>query len=120
VITPDTSWEETVGLFKYRALVTVDTLTAAQPGRTYPSGTRAFLVHADRIGAPGLDRYFPAMMTWEDGSDLQCGEHTIVTITVADSAAPLYLAAGQRFTLWGAGSGHGVISRRVFFESSPG
>ena len=106
----------TVGLFRFRALVTVDAPPAPDPEKTYLSGTRAFMVHASRIGEPAEDKYFPAMMTWEDEGELHPGDHAVVTLTVADGEAPSYLEAGQHFTLWGAGYGHGVISRRVFFE----
>ncbi len=105
-----------MGLFRFRALVTVDAPPARDPAKTYQSGTRALMIHACRTEEPAYDKYFPAMMTWEDERELHPGERAVVTLTVAAADAPCYLGAGQHFTLWGAGYGHGVISRRVFFE----
>jgi hypothetical protein len=99
---------------KYRALVTLDAPAKGGPGRQYPSGTHALMVHARRIGQPSCDKYFPASIYPDDEQPLMPGEQRIVTITVAEDDAPAYLAAGQPFTIWGASSGHGVISRRVF------
>jgi hypothetical protein len=108
-----------VRLFKFRALVDIDLADASIPVRAYHSGTRALTVHAWRIGEPARDKYFPAMLTWDDKRDLLPGDHAVVTITVVDQEAPDYLDAGQSFTLWGGGSGHGVISRRVFTDGIP-
>lgn len=106
-------------LFKFRALVDIDPAESAVPVRAYHSGTRALTVHAYRIGEPGRDKYFPVMMTWDDQRDLLPGDHAVVTITVVDQEAPEYLDAGQRFTLWGGGCGHGVISRQIFTDGIP-
>lgn len=106
-------------LFKFRALVDIDPADAATPAKAFHSGTRALTVHASHIGEPAGGRYIQAMMTWDDQRDLWPGDHAIVTITVSDQEAPEYLAAGQRFTLWGGGSGHGIISRQVFTDGSP-
>jgi hypothetical protein len=103
----------------FRALVDIDPADASVPVRAFHSGTRALTVHACRIGQPASDKYFPAMLTWDDQRDLLPGDHAVVTITVVDQEAPDYLDAGQRFTLWGGGSGHGVISRRVFTDGIP-
>jgi hypothetical protein len=106
-------------LFRFRALLTLDSASASEPGRAYLSGTRALMVHASRIGLPASDRYFPATITWDEERDLRCGDTAVVTITVADESATAYLDAGQPFELWGDGSGHGVISRRVFTDGGP-
>lgn len=106
-------------LFKFRALVDIDPAEASAPGRAFHSGTRALTVHAHRIGQPGCDKYIPAMLTWDDQRDLQPGDHAVVTITVVDQEAPEFLAAGQPFTLWGGGTGHGIISRQVFTDGTP-
>jgi len=108
-----------VRLFKFRALVDIDPADGSSPVRAFHSGTRALTVHACRIGQPASDKYFPAMLTWDDQHDLLPGDHAIVTITVVDQQAPDYLDAGQPFTLWGGGSGHGIISRRVFTDGIP-
>jgi hypothetical protein len=108
-----------VRLFKFRALVDIDLADTSAPVRAYHSGTRALTVHARRIGEPACDKYFPAMLTWDDQRDLLPGDHAVVTITVVDEEAPAYLDAGQPFTLWGGGSGHGVISRQVFTDGIP-
>jgi hypothetical protein len=42
------------------ALVTVDAPAANAPDRSYASGTRAFLVHASRIGQPDTGKSFQA------------------------------------------------------------
>ena len=106
-------------LYRFRALVTVDAPAASDPGRAYASGTRAFLVHAYRIGQPAREKFFQAMLTWDDDTELRPGDHAVVTITVTDSEAPAYLDAGQRFTLWGGGSGHGMVARQVYTASAP-
>jgi hypothetical protein len=108
-----------VTLFKFRALVDFDPVAAGTPARAFHSGTCALTVHATHIGEPRGDRYLQAMMTWDDQQDRWPGDHAIVTITVADQKATEYLAAGQRFTLWGGGSGHGIVSRQVFTDGSP-
>jgi hypothetical protein len=105
--------------FRYRALVELDRPMRGGPGRLYPSGTRALMVHARRIGQPSGHKYFPATIAQDDQQPLQPGEHLVVTITVSDDDAPSYLAPGQPFTIWGGNTGHGIISRRVFTESGP-
>ncbi|HUB42884.1 MAG TPA: hypothetical protein VMA72_28855 [Streptosporangiaceae bacterium] len=106
-------------LYRFRALVTVDPPAANTPDRSYASGTRAFLVHANRIGEPARAKFFQAMMTWDEDTELRPGDRAVVTITVADSDAPAYLDAGQRITLWGGGSGHGMVARQVYTASAP-
>jgi len=108
-----------VRLYRFRALVTVDAPAANAPERTYASGTRAFLVRANRIGQPTREKFFQAMMTWDEDTELRPGDRAVVTITVADSEAPAYLDAGQRFMLWGGGSGHGMVARQVYTASAP-
>jgi hypothetical protein len=61
----------------------------------------------------------PATISTDDLLPLQAGDHVVVTITVTDDDAPAYLGPGQSFTLWGGGTGHGIISRRVFADSGP-
>lgn len=70
---------------------------------------------------PSYSGYFPCEMTWDDEErTLRGGDHALVTITVTDEHAPEFLDAGQHFTMWsGTEVGHGVISRRVYFSSSP-
>ena len=106
-------------IYRFRALVTVDAPVANAPDRAYASGTRAFLVHANRIGQPARSKFFQAMMTWDEDTELRPGNRAVVTITVADTDAQAYLDAGQRFTLWGGGSGHGMIARQVYTASAP-
>jgi hypothetical protein len=106
-------------LYRFRALVTVDLPDGSGPARAYHSGTRNLMVRACHIGPPAFDRYFPVMMTWDEPGDLQPGVRAMVTITVTDKAAPAYLGAGQPFTLWGGGSGHGVITRQVYTDGAP-
>ena len=77
------------------------------------------MVHAQRIGQPDYHKYFPAAICQDEERPLRPGEQHIVTITVTGDDAPSYLAAGQRFTLWGGCSGHGIISRRVFTAAGP-
>jgi hypothetical protein len=108
-----------VRLYRFRALVTVDPPEGSRPARAYHSGTRNLMVHACHIGSPAGDRYFPVTMTWEEPGDLRSGDRAMVTITVTDTDAPAYLGAGQPFTLWGGGSGHGVITRQVYTDGAP-
>lgn len=105
--------------FRFRALVTVEAPARGGSERQYPSGTRSLMVHAWRIGQPSWDKYFPAAICRDDGLPLRPGERAIVTITVTGDDAPEYLGYGQPFTLWGAGAGHGIISRRVFTAFGP-
>jgi hypothetical protein len=105
--------------FMFRALVTLDQPAQDGAGRQYPSRTRGLMVHASRIGQPSCDKYFPALISRDDDRPLQSGEPTVVTITVADDDAPGYLRVGQTFTLWGGGTGHGIVSRQVFTAGSP-
>ena len=106
-------------LYMFRALVTLDAPTATGADRTYASGTRAFLVRASRIGQPARVKFFQAMVTWDEDTELRPGDRAIVTMTIADSDVQAYLDAGQRFSLWGGGFGHGVIARQVYTASAP-
>ena len=76
-------------------------------------------MHASHIGSPAGDRYFPAVMTWDEPTDPWSGDDAAVTITVADQEAPRYLAAGRPFTLWCGGPRRGVITRQVYTDGSP-
>jgi hypothetical protein len=105
--------------FRYRALVTLDPPALGEAGARYPSGTRALMVHARRIGEPSVDRYMPATICPDDQLPLRPGDQVVATITVTDDDAPSFLAPGQPFTLWGGSTGHGIISRRVFTDSGP-
>jgi len=106
-------------LFRFRALVTVDPPDGPGPARAYHSGTRKLMVHACHIGPPPGDRYFPVIMTWDEPRDLRSGDKAMVTITVADADASAYLGTGQPFTLWGSGSGRGIITRQVYTDGAP-
>ncbi len=105
--------------FKFRALVTLDPPAPGRDGRQYPSGTHALMIHACQIDDFSRDKYFPTVIACDAEQPLQPGERMVVTVTVADDDALLYLGAGQQFTLWGASGGHGVISRRVFTDGQP-
>ena len=104
--------------FRYRALVEFDQGASGGPGRQYPSGTRALMVHARRIGEPSGHKYFPATIVL-DGQPPP-GEHVVVPITVTDDDAPSYFAPGQPFTIWGDAAGRGIISRRLLADPDPG
>jgi hypothetical protein len=107
-----------VTVFRFRAVITLD--PAAEPAAAeYASGTRALLIRDARVGDPGAGQFFQAMMTWDEENPLRPGDHAVVTLTIADSDAPACLASGQRFTLWGACAGRGVISRRVYTAAGP-
>lgn len=105
--------------FRFRALVTLDPSGDGALGSEYPSGTHKLMVHAQRFSQPSSDRYFPAAISRDDEQRLRPGEQAVVTITVTDDDAPLYLATGEPFTLWGDSHGHGVITRRVFTAFGP-
>lgn len=102
-------------LARFRALITLD--PAGRP-REFPSGTRV-LVHGTRIGDPASGKFFQAVMTSDEENPLRPGDHAVVTLTIADGDAPAYLAAGQHFMLWGASTGHGIISRQVYTPAGP-
>ena len=110
-----------VSLFRYRALVTLD---PPRPGQDetdaqFPSGTHKLMVHAWRAGKPPHDKYFAAEIWPDEDSPLRPGVRAIVTITVTDDDAPDYLGPGRMFSLWGGGTGRGIVSRRVFSNASP-
>jgi hypothetical protein len=108
-----------VKVFRFRAAITLDP-AAGPSAREHASGTRALLVHGTRNGEPGTGKFFPEMMTWDDEENpLRPGDRAVVTVTIADAEAPAYLAAGQHFGLWGAGGGHGVISRPACTAAGP-
>ncbi len=106
--------------FKYRALLTMD----VEPGEWdagYPSGTHKIMIRCPNLGQPGQRRYFPAAIYRDDDGPLAPGGTAIVTIDVPDDDAAAYFGPGQHVTLWnGHDIGHGVISRRVFFNHGPG
>jgi hypothetical protein len=77
------------------------------------------MIHTSGSGQPSCSKYFPATITRDDGQPLKPGERQVVTITVTDDEAGLFLAPGTPFTIWGGGYGRGIVSRRVFTNSSP-
>jgi hypothetical protein len=87
--------------------------------REYASGTRRLMVHVRCLALPALDKYFPSLITRDDGQPLKPGQPATVTITVTGDEAPWFLAPGQEFSIWGGGRGHGVVSRRVFTNGGP-
>ena len=108
--------------FRFRALVMLDSWAPARGRHLHgldPSATHALIIHAWRADRPARTKSVPAAIARDDGHPLGSGERQVVTITIADDEAPLFLAPGRRFTIWGGGSGRGVISRRVFTDSGP-
>lgn len=77
------------------------------------------MVCARHAGQPSHSKYFAAAISRDDGQPLCPGQRQVVTVTITDDEAPLFLAPGSPFTIWGGGSGHGVVSRRVFTGSGP-
>jgi hypothetical protein len=109
--------------FRFRALVMIESLAPGRPrrdsGGLESSATHALMVHASRSGQPSSGKYFPATISRDDGQPLEPGERQVVTITIADDEADLFLAPGRPFRIWGGGSGRGIVSRRVFTDSGP-
>jgi hypothetical protein len=110
-----------VSLFRFRALVTLD---PARPGHEetdehFPVGTHRLMVHAWKTGTPVHDKLFAAEIWSDEGTPLHAGDRAIVTITVTDDDAPDYFSPGRQFALWGGAGGRGVVSRRVFSNSTP-
>ena len=106
--------------FRFRALVTFDSVVRGCPARQYSSGTRALMVHTRRPGETGGHLFFPAVITRDDEKPLQPGTHTVVTITLTSDGAEAPLEAGQHFAVWnGDDMGHGIISRQVFTAFGP-
>lgn len=106
--------------FRFRALVTFDSVVRGCPARQYSSGTRALMVHTRQPGETGGHVFFPAVITRDDEKPLQPGTHTVVTITLTSDGAEAPLEAGQHFALWnGDDMGHGIISRQVFTAFGP-
>jgi hypothetical protein len=106
-------------VFKYRALLTLDPPASGSAARQHASGTHSLMIHVGHVGSQTCDKYFPAFITFDAESPLSQGERLVVTVTVTDDDAPLYLAPGQSFTVWGDCAGHGLISRRVFTDGEP-
>jgi hypothetical protein len=102
---------------RFRALIALDE-TETHPA--FENYTHKVTV---RVHDPKMPEYivsFPAVMCWEDDRQLRAGDHAVVTITINDEAADPLIDAGQEITLWSGGDvGHGVVSRRVFFEHAP-
>jgi hypothetical protein len=105
--------------FKFRALMTLDSWAKDRRRGLDPSATHFLMVHVLHAGQPSSEKYFPAAITRDDGQPLQPGQSQVVTIAVTDDEAPLFLAPGQPFTIWGGGYGRGIVSRRVFTTSGP-
>jgi hypothetical protein len=108
-----------VKTFKFRALLTLDPPGPGRQARQYPSGTHSLMIHVGHVGKVPCDKYFPAVIVRDAEEPLSQGESAVVTVTVVDEDADLYLDAGQTFTIWGGCGGHGRISRRVFTDSEP-
>ena len=104
--------------YRFRAVLTLDAPLNSRRSN-YESGTRHLLVHAWRLDEPLLGKYLQAMILSDGGLPIEPGSSQIATIAVTDDEALSYLAPGQRFTLWGQGSGHGIISRRIFTDQGP-
>lgn len=105
-------------LFRFRALLSLDPAgLGRRDPQEYPCGTHALMVEAAPLGRAAGQRCFPAAIYRVDGRPLRRGEPSVVaTIEIADDAAGEFLDAGQHFALWnGTETGHGVISRQVFF-----
>ena len=115
--------EGLVRRFRFRALVMIESLAPGRLGRDSggldSSATHALMIHAGGAGRPSSSKYFPATISRDDGRPLAPGERQVVTITIADDEADLFLGPGQPFTIWGGGSGRGIVSRRVFTDSGP-
>jgi hypothetical protein len=109
--------------FSFRALVIIESWAPAGRGRDSPgldsSATHALMIHASRSGQPPCSKYFPAAISRDDGRALEPGERQVVTITIANDEAGLFFTPGRPFTIWGGGSGRGIVSRRVFTDSGP-
>jgi hypothetical protein len=109
--------------FRFRALVTLESWASARREQDRrgldPSATHALIIHVWHAGQPSCSKSFPAGISRDDGQPLEPGQRQVVTITVTDDEAPQFLAPGRQFTIWGGGSGRGVISRRVFTNSGP-
>lgn len=105
--------------YRFRAVITLEPASADGKRGRYESGTRHLLVHAWRLDEPLLGKFLPAMILCDSGQPLEGGKNQVATIAVTDDDALAYLAPGQPFTLWGQGTGHGVISRRIFTDQSP-
>ena len=105
--------------FKFRALVTLDPAAPGRDVRHFASGTHNLMIHASQLGDLSHDKYFPAVIAYDDEHPLQQGERAVVTFTVEGDDVLQYLGAGQHFTIFGASAGHGVISRREFTDGQP-
>jgi len=105
--------------FRYRALVELDTPVSGSRSEGCPGETRVLMVHARHLDQPWVHKYMSATISSDDRLPLRPGDHLVVTITVTDDDAPSFLGPGQSFTLWGGGTGHGIITRRVFTDSGP-
>jgi hypothetical protein len=102
---------------RFRALIALDETETHEAFSNYTHAVTV-RVHDDRM--PEYIRSFPAEMCWDEERQLSPGDHAVVTVTVNDVAAEPLFEAGTEFTLWAAGNvGHGVVSRRVFFEHAP-
>lgn len=102
---------------RFRALIELDK-TETHPA--FANYTHALTVRVNDRNMPGYIRSFPAVMCWDEERELLPGDHAVVTITVNDEAADPLFEAGDKITLWSSCEvGHGVVSRRDFFEHSP-
>lgn len=108
-----------MGVFKFRALLTLDPPAAGSRARQYASGTHSLMVHIGHVCGQPCDKYLPAVITRDAEEPLLQGQRAVVTVTVTDDDALLYLAPGQPFTIWGGCGGHGLVSRRVFTDGEP-
>ena len=84
-----------------------------------PSNVERLLVHAWLPGEPMTQKFFPSVISSDDGQPLTAGRRTLVTLALTDEAAPAYLAAGRPFTVTGHHNGRGIVSRRVFTDFGP-
>jgi hypothetical protein len=102
----------TMGLTKFKALVTLDDDGASRIGADLPDQNCPFTLR-EKGADPKPSAFHKVMVSTDDGEPLRPGDvdHIVTMTLLTEGSRPL--AAGCRFDLWhGTKVGHGLVSRR--------
>jgi hypothetical protein len=101
-------------VFKFRALISLETAAHGGPVDDLPSATVSLVLRGHREDWPRT-KIFTALLSTDDGEPLHAGDnHRTVTFSTSDTNALDFFGPGGRFDLWqGHDLGHGTVTRRL-------
>jgi hypothetical protein len=108
--------------YRFQAQVMLDLAAYEGLARGFSSPTRPSGTHSCCLVEPFYHRYFPAVISRDEGMPLRPWVRAVMTVVLTDGEAEAFFAPGQRFTIWSDAvvghticadgpAGHGIISR---------